>query len=109
MHTHTHKQETADARKIRNQILLNFELATQLTTSEEERRQLLHFVIVGGGPTGVEFGAEFYDFLNKVQKSMELSHACTQKIVFLVQPLIECRVSYRIFCWGGGGNYVKDR
>ena len=56
-------QEVDDARLIRNQILKNFELATQQATSEEERKRLLHFVIVGGGPTGVEFGAEFYDFL----------------------------------------------
>lgn len=59
-------QEIADARKIRNQILVNFELATQVGVSEEERKRLLHFVIVGGGPTGVEFGAEFYDFLKQV-------------------------------------------
>ena len=57
----------ADARLIRNRILTNFELATQQATSEEERKRLLHFVIVGGGPTGVEFGAEFYDFLMQVQ------------------------------------------
>lgn len=56
----------SDARRIRNRILNNFELATQQATSEEERRRLLHFVIVGGGPTGVEFGAEFYDFLKQV-------------------------------------------
>lgn len=58
-------KEVSDARLIRNQILKNFELATQQATSEEERRRLLHFVIVGGGPTGVEFGAEFYDFLKE--------------------------------------------
>lgn len=60
-------QEVSDARLIRNRILKNFELATQQATSEEERKRLLHFVIVGGGPTGVEFGAEFYDFLKEVQ------------------------------------------
>ena len=59
-------QEVADARRIRNRILKNFELATQQATSEEERRRLLHFVIVGGGPTGVEFGAEVYDFLKQM-------------------------------------------
>ena len=65
-HTVCHIQEISDARLIRNRILKNFELATQQATSEEERRRLLHFVIVGGGPTGVEFGAEFYDFLKEV-------------------------------------------
>ena len=60
-------QEIADARHIRNKILTNFELATQRNISEKEKRRLLHFVIVGGGPTGVEFGAEFYDFLQEVR------------------------------------------
>ena len=59
-------QEISDARRIRNQIMVNFELATQHGAEPEERRQLLHFVVVGGGPTGVEFSAEFYDFLNQV-------------------------------------------
>ncbi len=33
---------------------------------ESEVDRLLHVVIVGGGPTGVEFGAELYDFLKQV-------------------------------------------
>ncbi len=59
-------QEIVDARRIRNRILTNFELATQLSESDPDRRSLLHVVIVGGGPTGVEFGAEFYDFFQQV-------------------------------------------
>lgn len=35
------------------------------TTSDEERRRLLSFVVCGGGPTGVEFAAELYDMLNE--------------------------------------------
>lgn len=58
-------KEIADARKIRNQILQNFELAMQPGVAEEEKKRLLHFVIVGGGPTGVEFGAELYDFVKQ--------------------------------------------
>ena len=45
------------------------ELATQPDVSTEEKRRLLHFVVVGGGPTGVEFSAEFYDFLKQVRKN----------------------------------------
>lgn len=41
------------------------ELACLPTTSDEERRRLLSFVISGGGPTGVEFAAELYDLLNE--------------------------------------------
>ncbi|PKS05873.1 hypothetical protein jhhlp_007703 [Lomentospora prolificans] len=54
-----------DARKIRNRILHNFEIACLPSTSDEERKRLLSFVICGGGPTGVEFAAELYDLLNE--------------------------------------------
>jgi NADH:ubiquinone reductase (non-electrogenic) len=33
--------------------------------SEEEQRSNLHFVIVGGGPTGVEFAAELHDYIQE--------------------------------------------
>ena len=48
--------------------MVNFELATQHDAEPEERCRLLHFVVVGGGPTGVEFSAEFYDFLTQVER-----------------------------------------
>ncbi|KAF9924921.1 hypothetical protein BGZ65_008059, partial [Modicella reniformis] len=53
----------ADARDIRKKVMENFEIASLPTTTEEERRQLLSFVICGGGPTGVEFAAELCDLL----------------------------------------------
>ena len=42
-----------DATKLRHRILQAFEEA-ETTDNAEERRQLLNFVIIGGGPTGVE-------------------------------------------------------
>ena len=42
-----------DATEIRKRVLLAFELA-EVGVSEEERRRQLTFVIIGGGPTGVE-------------------------------------------------------
>ena len=54
-----------DARNIKTKVLRNLELACLPTTSDEERRRLLSFVISGGGPTGVEFAAELYDMLNE--------------------------------------------
>lgn len=54
-----------DARNIRNKILTNLEAACLPTTSDEERRRLLSFVVCGGGPTGVEFAAELFDMLNE--------------------------------------------
>ena len=58
-------KDIADARKIRNQIVRNLEMACLPTTSDEERKRLLSFVVSGGGPTGVEFAAEIFDLLNE--------------------------------------------
>ncbi|KJA27081.1 hypothetical protein HYPSUDRAFT_63340 [Hypholoma sublateritium FD-334 SS-4] len=51
-----------DAQSIRRRIMDNFEMASLPTTSAEERKRLLSFVICGGGPTGIETAAEIYDF-----------------------------------------------
>lgn len=58
-------KDISDARLIRNKIVSNLESACLPTTSDAERKRLLSFVISGGGPTGVEFGAELYDMLNE--------------------------------------------
>ncbi|KAF9265635.1 putative NADH dehydrogenase, 64 kd subunit, mitochondrial [Marasmius fiardii PR-910] len=52
----------ADAQQVRRRIMDNFEIASLPTTSEEERKRLLSFVVCGGGPTGVETAAEIFDF-----------------------------------------------
>lgn len=54
-----------DARRIKNQVLDNMELACLPTTTDEERKRLLSFVVCGGGPTGVEFASELFDLLNE--------------------------------------------
>lgn len=54
-----------DALDIKKKIKGNLELACLPTTSEEERKKLLSFVVCGGGPTGVEFAAEVFDLLNE--------------------------------------------
>ena len=58
-------KELADARAIRQRIIENFERASTPGLQFEERKRLLHFVVVGGGPTGVEFAAELHDFLTE--------------------------------------------
>ncbi|KAH9928525.1 nucleotide-binding domain-containing protein [Epithele typhae] len=50
-----------DAQAIRKRIIDNFEAASLPTTTPEERKRLLSFVVCGGGPTGVETAAEIYD------------------------------------------------
>lgn len=59
----TDLQEIEDARRIRRSVIDCFEKASLPYLDEEERKKNLHFVIVGGGPTGVEFAAELHDFV----------------------------------------------
>ncbi|CAN0914852.1 External alternative NAD(P)H-ubiquinone oxidoreductase B1, mitochondrial [Linum grandiflorum] len=56
-------KDLEDAQRLRRTVIDCFEKAVLPDLTEEERRTNLHFVIVGGGPTGVEFAAELHDFL----------------------------------------------
>ena len=56
-------QEVRHARKIRHKLLSLLEEASLPGLTRDERERLLHFVVVGGGPTGVEFAGEFHDLL----------------------------------------------
>ena len=58
-------KNVTDARRIRSKVIECFERACLPSTTDEERRKLLSFVICGGGPTGVEFAAELFDMLNE--------------------------------------------
>ncbi|KAG8078152.1 hypothetical protein GUJ93_ZPchr0007g3087 [Zizania palustris] len=58
-------KEVEDAQKIRKSVMKCFERASLPNLTEEERKKNLHFVIIGGGPTGVEFAAELHDFVNE--------------------------------------------
>ena len=53
-----------DARELRNRIIEVFEKAVA-EPNPEKRRQLLTFVVSGGGYTGVQVAAEFRDFVFK--------------------------------------------
>ena len=55
-------KEIWDAGKIRQTIMDCVETATFANQSDAERERLLHMVVVGGGPTGIEFAAELQDF-----------------------------------------------
>jgi NADH dehydrogenase len=58
-------KDTTEAVAIRNHILTSFERAT-LTADAEERRTLLTFAIVGGGPTGVEMAGALSELIRLV-------------------------------------------
>lgn len=55
-------KEVGDAQRIRKRIMDCCETATFKDQSIEEKKRLLHMVVVGGGPTGVEFAGELQDF-----------------------------------------------
>eukprot|EP00276_Gloeochaete_wittrockiana_P007877 CAMPEP_0184663318 /NCGR_PEP_ID=MMETSP0308-20130426/47671_1 /TAXON_ID=38269 /ORGANISM="Gloeochaete witrockiana, Strain SAG 46.84" /LENGTH=537 /DNA_ID=CAMNT_0027105983 /DNA_START=378 /DNA_END=1988 /DNA_ORIENTATION=+ len=56
-------KELPDARRIRASIVDAFERANYPGRTSDEVSKLLHFVVVGGGPTGVEFAAELHDLI----------------------------------------------
>ena len=58
-------KETGDAALIKQQVIENLEKASLPGITEEEKRRLCNFIIVGGGPTGVEFAVELRDFLEE--------------------------------------------
>nr|XP_009402350.1 PREDICTED: internal alternative NAD(P)H-ubiquinone oxidoreductase A1, mitochondrial-like isoform X2 [Musa acuminata subsp. malaccensis] len=56
-------REVHHAQEIRRKLLLNLMLSESPGISEEEKKRLLHCVVIGGGPTGVEFSGELSDFI----------------------------------------------
>ena len=57
-------RDLPDARAIRQRIIEQLERASHPGNDSEKRAHLLHFVVIGGGPTGVEFAAELHDFID---------------------------------------------
>jgi NADH:ubiquinone reductase (non-electrogenic) len=58
-------KEVDDALRIRTKLADLLETASLPGVSEEEQKDMLSVVVVGGGPTGVEFAAEMHDFLTE--------------------------------------------
>ncbi|HET9494896.1 MAG TPA: NAD(P)/FAD-dependent oxidoreductase [Chloroflexia bacterium] len=54
-----------EAEMLRNRVLYNFEQAVY-ETNPLRRRELMSFVIIGGGPTGVELAGAFAELINHV-------------------------------------------
>ncbi|KAF8528463.1 NDE2, mitochondrial external NADH dehydrogenase [Hysterangium stoloniferum] len=56
-------KELGDAEKFQDRIMDCIETAAFPDQTEDEIERLLHLVVVGGGPTGIEVSGEFHDFL----------------------------------------------
>jgi len=69
------------------------ETATFKDQSPEERKRLLHMVVVGGGPTGVEFAGELQDFFENDLKTW-MPEIADEFRVTLVEalPSVSCPV-----------------
>lgn len=73
-----------DATEIRRRFLLAFEKA-ELCEDEDQRRALMTFVVVGGGPTGVELAGAFPAIARHALKSDFRNIDTTQTRVVLVE------------------------
>lgn len=88
------------ARAIRDHIIDVFEMASLPSITEAEKRRLLTFLVVGGGPTSCEFTAELHGAF--VSKDLERSHLgmhiicrlCEARRETTVQELIAVRQDY---------------
>lgn len=58
-------KDIGDAKRVKRRIRELFELAVLPTTTPEMREWLLHFSIVGAGPTGTELAASLRDFIHR--------------------------------------------
>jgi NADH dehydrogenase len=58
-------KDVDEAERVRNHVLTCFEHAVR-ATDPDERRKLLTFVMIGGGPTGVELAGAFVELINHV-------------------------------------------
>ncbi len=79
-------KEMKDAEIVRHTIVDLIESACYPGQPKEERKRLLHFVVVGGGPTGVEFASELRDFL---REDIPNIYPCV-KDDFKVTPCVYC-------------------
>lgn len=63
-------KEIGDAQRIRKKIMDCVETAAFKDQSDAEVNRLMHMVVVGGGPTGVEFAGELQDFFEEDIKKL---------------------------------------
>lgn len=63
-------KEIGDAQRIRKKIMDCVETAAFKDQSSDEIDRLMHMVVVGGGPTGVEFAGELQDFFEEDIKKL---------------------------------------
>ena len=74
----------SDAVKIKNHCIVQMERASH-TQNRNERKKMLRFVVVGGGPTGVELAAELEEFIKETFSSYYPPEIIADASIVLVQ------------------------
>ncbi|KAH8651425.1 hypothetical protein BX600DRAFT_483795 [Xylariales sp. PMI_506] len=91
-------KHVSDAMVLRQKIFNQLEKASLPCVSKEEASSLLHVVIVGGGPTGVEISAELSDLAQQDLKRLYPSVAGLLRItIFDVAPNILSAYDKRLY------------
>ena len=71
-------------RPARTANCLALRLCVSAGRSPAERDRLLHTVVVGGGPTGVEFAGELADFINRDLQKIDPDRARDMRVSWVV-------------------------
>jgi len=81
-----------DALHIRRKLADLLETASLPGVPDDEARRMLSILVVGGGPTGVEFAAELHDFLKEDMPRVypKLSGMLTITVVQSADHILNC-------------------
>lgn len=74
-----------DALRLREHILSRFEQVAQLAADDPHRRDLLHFVLIGAGYTGVETAGQLADLFSKELRKLYPEIGADEPKVTIVQ------------------------
>lgn len=76
-------KQVEDAVKLRASISEKFDEAALASTSSEQARRLLTFVVIGGGPTGVELAGELCDFIGDIGTRLYPRLGITPRVILV--------------------------
>lgn len=77
-------KDLPEALELRNKVIQRFEAASS-ESDESERRSLLTFVVVGGGPTGVEYAGALSELVRRVLSQEYLQVDMREVRILLVE------------------------